>query len=119
MENFLQRNAVLVSWLSGLGIPAAIVAASWLITSSIESSKLNSEYVRIALSVLTTNEASKGESSTDKQLSDDEKALRHWAVRLLNSKSPEKFSEAEQAALLRTKDPFGRQTIQFEFGNQF
>lgn len=78
----------------------------WLITSSSESSKVDTEYVKIAVHILSSSTQDSGK--TKEPFTTDEQALRQWAVRLLNSKSPEKFTENEQRALLATREPFGR-----------
>ena len=105
MKAFLERHTTLIQWLSGLGIPVAIIFAGWLISNRIESAKLDSEYVRMALALLK-KEGPKDDGA-DAELSAEQIALRMWAVRLLNRKSPEKFTEAEQRAILDTDEPFG------------
>ena len=110
MNNFLQRNSSLIAWLGGLGIPFAVIVVGWLITSSIETSKLESEYVRMALGILTAHE--KTADGKLLPLTDDEKVLRQWAIRLLNRKAPEKFTEEEQKALLTVGSPFGSLSTQ-------
>jgi hypothetical protein len=107
MHNFLQRYSTLIGWLSGLGIPMAVIFASWLITQSMETAKLESEYVKMALGILSKEPVIDGKTHETKNPSEDEMALRRWAVRLLNRKSPEKFSKEEQQAILNsTKSPF-------------
>lgn len=106
MNVFLERHSALIAWLGGLGIPLAIVIVGWLITTSSESSKLDTEYVRIALQIL--NSGDREAERKNLPLTSDEQALRQWAVRLLNQKSPEKFTEAEQRALLSSRRPFGQ-----------
>jgi hypothetical protein len=97
----------LIGWLSGLGIPMAVIFASWLITQSMETAKLESEYVRMALAILSKERVVDDKTHEMKSPSEDEMALRRWAVRLLNRKSPEKFSKEEQQAILNsTKSPF-------------
>jgi hypothetical protein len=105
MKAFIERHSVLIQWLSGLGIPVAVIFAGWLISNRIEGAKLDSEYVRLALGVL--GKEAKPEEGVTTGLSDEELALRQWAVRLLNRKSPEKFTESEQRAILRIRKPFG------------
>ena len=100
METHLTRNATIIGWLAGIGIPLAIVFAGWLITTSIETSKLDSEYVKIALGVLAAKEKSADGKLVESTA--DEKVLKQWAVRLLNKKSPEKFTKEEQDALLQS-----------------
>ncbi len=84
--------------MAGIGIPAAIIIASWLITGSIERAKNDTEYVKIALGILATD---KGQAEP----TSDVKALRGWAVRLLDEKSPIKFTKSEGAALLESGIP--------------
>lgn len=105
MKNFLRDNSNIISWLSGLGIPVAIVLTGWLVTSTTESSRIDTEYVRIALSIL--NSDNRKQTDTDRPFTEDERVLRQWAVRLLEQKSPEKFSDAERQALLEIRRPFG------------
>lgn len=93
------RNLRGAGWLFGAGIPAAILISTWLVATSIEKSKLNTEYVRIALGVLVPKRDDTG-SELSESFSKDEMAMRGWAVRLLNKNSPEKFTEDEQNALL-------------------
>lgn len=91
-------------WLTGIGIPVGltlgIALAGWLITTSIERAKIDSDYVRIALSILTPEKHAGKDQDSDKP-QDSEMALRGWAVRLLNARSPEAFTPAEQEALLK------------------
>lgn len=104
MNKFLARYSPLIAWLGGLGLPISVIIAGWLITSGTETSKLESEYVRMALGILTSQE--KTQNGSPPPLTDEEKALRQWAVRLLNRKSPEKFTEEEQKGLLNIRKPF-------------
>jgi hypothetical protein len=101
LKQFLERNANMISWISGIGIPGALIFVGWLALGSVERSKLDSEYVRIALNVLSAKPTGKPDSEGMPAPTEDEMALRKWAVRLLNGKSPEKFSTEEQSALLR------------------
>lgn len=99
MNKLLTDHASLIGWLAGIGIPASVMFASWLVTSTIESSKLDSEYVKVALGVLAAKEKQADGKPTE--LSPEDKVLRQWAVRLLNKKSPEPFTKEEQEALLQ------------------
>jgi hypothetical protein len=89
---WIKANDSLIQWLSGIGIPAAILLASWIVTSSAERSKVNSEYVALALEILGRKE----DPSEPKEQKDRDVALRKWAVRLLDQLSPEKFTDEEQ-----------------------
>lgn len=96
MREFINKYDKLIQWLAGFGIPVAVILSSWLITTSIERTKIDSEYVRIALSILAV------EKKPDEDFKSDQIALRKWAIRLLNNKSPEKFTDEEQKALLES-----------------
>ncbi|MEQ1767096.1 MAG: hypothetical protein ABL859_06665 [Methylotenera sp.] len=98
MKDHIDRNAAIIGWLSGIGIPLSILLAGWLVSSTVESSKIDYEYVKIAISIL----ASDNSQSDSKNIQDDEVAMRKWAIRLLNEKSPEKLTKAEQEALMRS-----------------
>jgi len=104
MKGFLARHPELVGWLGGIGIPlalaVAVTASTFIVTKSIEGAKLDSEYIRIALGILS-KDGTKTSDDDPTGYSDEEMALRQWAVRLLNGKSPEKFSLDEQHALLK------------------
>jgi hypothetical protein len=97
MNKLLSIHASMIAWLAGIGIPVSMIFTGWLITSTIESSKLDSEYVKVALGVLAAKE--KQADGKPAELTTEDKALRRWAVRLLNKKSPEPFSKDEQEAL--------------------
>jgi hypothetical protein len=102
MKRFVGGNPELMSWLGAIGIPLAIavglVGSTYFVTKSIENAKLDSEYIRMALGILSKDKTKKDEDSTA-EYSDEEMALRRWAVRLLNLKSPEKFNDKEREAL--------------------
>ncbi len=104
MKGFLSRHSELLTWLAGIGIPLALVIAvplsTFFVTRSIEGGKLDSEYIRIALGILN-KDGTKKSDDFPLDYSAEEMALRRWAVRLLNQKSPEKFSTDEQHALLK------------------
>jgi hypothetical protein len=113
LKTFFERHSSLVAWLGGLGIPIALISSGWLISTNTEGSKLQSEYVRIALNILTAQDRvsdGKREPLTKEQI-----ALRQWAVRLLNRQSPEKFTEEEQKALLMVRNPLGSISLEDQF----
>ena len=105
MDKFIQKHQGMITWLSGLGLPISILLAGWLITTSIESSKLDSEHVKIALGILSAQ--NKDKDGKVQAITPEESALRLWAVRLLNRKSPEKFTKEEQDALASGKQRLG------------
>ena len=95
---------IAIQFLIGIGIPIALAFSGWVISASIEKSKLDSEYVRIALSVLVNNkevhEDVAKDSAKEKNLTEEDLPLRTWAVRLLNEKSPVRLSSEEQKAFI-------------------
>jgi hypothetical protein len=99
MNNPLSPNSVVFKLLVGVGLPIAIAFSGWLIARSIETSKADAEWVRIALEILTSDKPEKarekGGIPSGKHL-----ALNSWAIRLIKAKSPEKFTDNEQKALL-------------------
>lgn len=101
MDQFVRKHEKMIAWLGGLGLPVSILVAGWLITSTIESSKLDSEYVKIALGILSVQ--NKDKDGNVLEPTPEEAVMRAWAVRLLNKKSPEKFSKEEQEALASGK----------------
>lgn len=102
MIAFLKRNNELIGWISGIGIPIALVFTGWLAVNSVENSKLDSEYVKISLTILSAKATVVAEDGKSLKWTDDEMVLRRWAVRLINSKSPEKFSAEEDDALVKS-----------------
>jgi hypothetical protein len=64
----------------------------------------------MALGILTAHQ--KRPDGTLPPLTDDEKVLRRWAVRLLDRQAPEKFTLEEQRALLAVTQPFGQLSAQ-------
>jgi hypothetical protein len=83
------KESVAYRWFSSIALPVALAASTYFITSSVESSKLNSEYVKISVAILSQE---KPKSDADKET---QKALKSWAVRVLNSKSPVKMNSQE------------------------
>ncbi len=104
MQRFIRQNMLIITWLGGIGIPLAILFAGWAINSKIEStklasesSKLDSEYVRLAIGILNKEKAP---GTTNTAPSSHEEALKKWSLRLLDKRSPESFNEEEKKALL-------------------
>lgn len=94
MKGFVENNNGIIQWISGLGLPVAILLSSWLVSTTVESSKLDTEYVKIAIGILST------ENKDDKQLSPENEAMRSWAIRVLDSKSPVKLNDEEKLAFI-------------------
>jgi hypothetical protein len=99
----LKKYDPLIKFIASLGLPIALAFSGWLVTSSIENSKVDSQYVQIALNILATeykpdSQVNNAEASI---MGSNQLALRRWAIRLLNKKSPERFTEEEQTALLK------------------
>jgi hypothetical protein len=92
-------NSNALKWATIAGIPLAIAFCGWLVTGSIERSKLDTEYIRIAIGILGSEINS--EKTTEKVANrtaeqvNDEKLLRAWAGRVLIEKSPVAFTEKE------------------------
>lgn len=103
MKKFLENHNTLLQWLSGLGIPFAILLCGWWVLGSNESAKLNSEYVRIALGLLSKPVEYK--DGVAKAPTTEDLALKRWAIRLLDSKSPEAFRDDEKKVLLDSPEP--------------
>ena len=74
--------------LSLVASPVVIGIIGWLIKDAIAKRTLRQEYVKIAVSILSTEKSSKG---TD--------PLREWAVELLNQNSPTKFGTSAISSL--------------------
>jgi hypothetical protein len=94
-----------IPWLSGIGIPLAILLTGWIVSHSIEQMRLQSEYVKVALGVLN-HPRIKPVTKEDEDALAEQKVLRGWAVRLLSAQSPEKLSEREQEILIEGRVPF-------------
>jgi hypothetical protein len=101
MANPGPKQDKLLAWLAGLGLPLSIAFVGWLVTTTIESSKLDSEYVKIALGILAAQTKDKDGKLIEP--TSEELALKNWAVRLLDLRSPEKFSSDEKLALISQK----------------
>ncbi|MDD3022165.1 MAG: hypothetical protein PHX61_14485 [Alphaproteobacteria bacterium] len=96
-------------WLIGLGIPIAISFgisfSGWLITRSIEGSKIDYEYVRLSIDILSNETRKSNDTNENARMKEDNKLLRNWAIRVLDSKSPIKFTEEEKKALQESNFP--------------
>jgi len=113
MRDFLNKYEKLIGWFAGIGLPVSIILSSWLITTSLERSKTDSEYVKIALNILSAP------NDHDSFLPEDKKALREWAVRLLDEKSPVKFTLIEQKAFLENNIDVSRGFTDVGLGANF
>lgn len=98
MKVFLGKNKNIVQWLSGLGLPIALIISSWLVSTSIENTKIDSEYVKLAISILN-NDANT--SPQAQQSTPEKEAMRLWAIRVLDAKSPVKLTEQEKNAFVK------------------
>jgi hypothetical protein len=97
LKNFLNNNEKIIQWLTGLGFPIALIISSWLISTSIENTKVDTEYVTLAINILNKDVA--GLKNTQKQDNISEKnAIRSWAIRVLDAKSPVKLTALEKDA---------------------
>lgn len=100
MEKFLKENERIIQWLSGLGFPIALVLSSWLVSSSIENTKVDSDYVKLAISILNSD-AGITDSGQKEAVTSEKEAMRGWAIRVLDEKSPVKLTEKEKQAFVK------------------
>tara|TARA_B110000046_G_C12886039_1_gene352227 strand:- start:199 stop:567 length:369 start_codon:yes stop_codon:yes gene_type:complete len=82
-------------WASNIALPIALTVSSVIISSSIERSKVSSEYVKMAVAILASKPTESAES-IEKQKS--QKALKSWAVRVLDANSPVKMTSHEKSS---------------------
>lgn len=87
-----RKSDSIFKWVSSIALPVALAVSTYMVSSSIEESKLSSEYVKIAVSILGQKTY---ENSDDV---DGQEALRSWAIRVLNSNSSVKMTKREQDA---------------------
>lgn len=100
MKKFLKENERIIQWLSGLGFPIALVLSSWLVSSSIENAKVDSDYVKLAISILNSD-ADITNSGQKEAVTSEKEAMRGWAIRVLDEKSPVKLTEKEKQAFVK------------------
>lgn len=100
MKKFLKENERIIQWLSGLGFPIALVLSSWLVSSSIENTKVDSDYVKLAISILNSD-AGITDSGQKEAVTSEKEAMRGWAIRVLDEKSPVKLTEKEKQAFVK------------------
>lgn len=100
MKSFLGKNENIIQWLSGLGLPIALIISSWLVSTSIENTKVDTEYVKIAISILS-NDVNTSDTPQTQQATPDKEAMRLWAIRVLDAKSPVKLTEQEKHAFVK------------------
>lgn len=86
-----QRAEAILKWVSQAAIPVFVAVMGWVIVTSMEGSKLEAEYVRIAVEILSS-------ADPDSEYTDEDLAMRAWAVRVLNEHSPVQMTQDEQAA---------------------
>lgn len=100
----MAENQTQKSWMEWLSLafkaatPIVIAVIGWQVTASIERSKTQAEYVRIALEILQSDSQ---KHSAHQEMTEDQHALRGWAVRVLSHYSPVDMSEEEQSSLMR------------------
>ena len=101
--SFFERHSNVIQWISGLGLPIAIVISSWFVSTSVEKTKVDSDYVRLAVGILSNDLADdENKISAFSGISRERKAMRQWAIRVLDAKSPVKFTEDEKKAFVAT-----------------
>jgi len=84
----------LYKWVTGLALPVVIALSTILITWSMERTKVSSEYVHLAISILSAEPPENTESF------EQQYALKQWAVRVLDKNSPVRMTEEEKASML-------------------
>lgn len=92
MDNSNSNDGTLFKWVSSIALPLAIAFSGFVISASVEDSKVGSDYVRLAVDILSA-EPSKSIEQETKQ-----KALKGWAVRVLNKHSPVEMTLEEMEA---------------------
>ncbi|HFQ5355542.1 TPA: hypothetical protein ACGVAX_002752 [Vibrio vulnificus] len=93
MKKMLSQYGDLIQWLTGLGLPISLIISSWLISTSVETTKINSGYVKLAVDILANDKL-------DEPMSDKDIAIRQWALRIIDEKSPVKLTEEEKEAIV-------------------
>lgn len=99
MDN-LNNNGTLFKWVSSIALPAALTISSVVISTSVERSKIGSDYVRLAVGVLSS------EPSKSVEQKEYQNVLKGWAVRILDNYSPVKMTLEEKDALLNDSSAF-------------
>lgn len=89
-------NERMFPWMSAIALPLTVAVVGHFVTRSIESARLDSEYVKLAVSVLTVP-AQPEKSGVDQQRED----LKRWAVDILNARSPVHLTASSAAGLQR------------------
>lgn len=77
--------------------PIALIISSWLISTQIENTKVDAKYVTLAINILNKDVA----RHTSKQAQEnipEKNAIRSWAIRVLDAKSPVKLNALEKEA---------------------
>ncbi|QPG06524.1 hypothetical protein IT774_04955 [Salinimonas marina] len=100
LKKFLANNENIIQWLAGFGLPIALIISSWLVSTSIENTKVDTEYVKIAVSILSKDTNTSGTLRT-LQATTDKEAMRLWAIRVLDAKSPVKLTRQEKHAFVK------------------
>ena len=90
VETIYRRWEGTIQILNLIVIPLAIFLVGWKVTSVVENSKTQQEYVRIATGILSA-EVKKG---------DDQKAIRTWAVDVLARYSPVAIAPDQREKLI-------------------
>ncbi len=68
MNQGLSRYKKLITWVRGVGVPIAVMILSSIVSTSIEKIKVDSEYVKIAVNILS--------NGNDKEITPEGKVVR-------------------------------------------
>lgn len=99
MFRFFSSENRVFNFLSGIGIPVAIIFSSWIVSSSLAKAKIDAEYVQIAVNIL---QQPPNDGFQDSRFDDTKEklALRQWAIQLLSDKSPVPMTNETKSSLL-------------------
>lgn len=90
METKTEQRNIAVGWLPWLATTIIAPIALWFVTSSSDREKTRQEYVRIAIGILQPSD----------KLEKPQKALRGWAVELIQDSAPIKLSPESAKSLM-------------------
>lgn len=94
MDNKNSKFDRVINVLSSIALPAAIAFSGYYVSSSIEKSKVKSEYVKIAVGILAKDIAQPQDGSQE--------VIREWAVKVLDKNSPVALSDKEKRVLVHS-----------------
>jgi len=101
------KPSLVFKFISSIALPAAIALAGYYVSTSIEESKVDSEYVKLSIGILASAKQADTESS---------QVLRRWAVKVLDKSSPVGLTEKEKLTLINSDNIYLRDALK-EFGS--